>query len=237
MATVLKPGGDARRPHTQSLYDMRDFAIEGRKMLSYARAESDRIIAEARQQAEQMKRGGYERGFAEGKDAGYQQGYPEGFEKATAVALEEFSKKRATAVRTCEQTVEQIEAQKHEMFRQAERDVLELAVAIARKLTKTVTRFDRDAAVENLKVVLTRTGRKTHMTIRVNPEDLSAVRFFATELYKQWKQSEHLTVVDDSSVAPGGCRVEYGQGIVDAGIDGQLERISTLLLGSKQEKD
>ena len=44
-------------------------------------------------------------------------------------------------------------------------------------------------------------------------------------LATQWPALEHVELVDDEAIAPGGCRVTTAAGEVDAQIDTQLDRI------------
>ena len=46
----------------------------------------------------------------------------------------------------------------------------------------------------------------------------------------EFRGLEHVHLVDDASVTPGGCVVTSGQGVIDAQIDTQLRRIVELLV-------
>jgi len=156
--------------------------------------------------------------WAERVAAARQQGYQDGYRDGLA-ALEEA--RRQFALQTSQQfarVVESFEEQTAALDERIATAVTGIALQLARQVVRTELRVN-DAAV--LPVVndavnaLLMTAR--HVQIRLHPADITAIADGAHELL----QSRQARLVPDSSITPGGCRVESDLGRVDASIEGR----------------
>ena len=71
---------------------------------------------------------------------------------------------------------------------------------------------------------------KTKVIIRVNPDDLEAVRRHRNDWLESLESIDHLLIEAEPTVARGGCVVETPIGDVDAQIEERLKRLRTALL-------
>jgi len=213
-------------------FDMTDHLAEARRMVEAARQEGRRIVAEAHQQSHQIKeraaqegyQQGHEKGLAEGRAAGHQQGLTE--------ATDRFQCEQASLIDSVTSVIEAFEKQKRELLILANHDLLRLAVTLAEKIVHRLGRIDRQVAVANVEQVLRLIATRTDLAIRVHPLDAETLRRFAGSLSERADTWQHVTVIEDDSLAPGGAVVVASGGMeVDARLETQLEQITRLLLG------
>ena len=116
----------------------------------------------------------------------------------------------------------------------ARTDAIRLAIAIARRVVKRVTALPEVAsavAVDNAAEALEIVGRQTDVALHVNPADFDAITAFAAGLVESGRESRHVRLVADPSVAPGGCLLTTAEGRVDASLEKQVDRIAEWLVG------
>ncbi len=232
MSTVIKAGQGGDILQRLSTVDLADHLAEARAVIEEAGCRADRIVAQARTDAqralaEAKKSGyqvGYERGHAEGITAGQQDGRQE--------AIERFNTEQDNLVSMMKQALAEIDASKEELRVAAERDVLDFAALVARRLTFAIGRLHHESAQANLRRAIQLVESKTDVTIRVHPDDLASIETFAASLLEQVGASRAVNVVPDDSAAPGGCKVESGRTGIDATLEAQVDEMTSLLLGA-----
>jgi flagellar assembly protein FliH len=158
--------------------------------------------------------------FAELEREAFTKGYAQG-ERAGAEAA---AHRGEAALRRLAQTLDELAGLRGELLQKTERQVVELAMAIAGRVLRRELSIDRELLIAMAHVALERLGENTSATIRLNPEDYAAIG-------AQAHVSEHdvVRVVADPLVSPGGCLVQSDFGLIDAGIDAQLGEMAAAL--------
>ena len=109
--------------------------------------------------------------------------------------------------------------------------MVQLALAVARRVVHREISLDRDLLVAMARVALDRLGENVQVIVRLNPDDFDAT---AASRAAQWTGT-NVSVVADSRVGRGGCRIESDLGVLDAGADAQIQEIARALLGDAAE--
>ncbi len=236
MPTVIK-AGEARQASGRAgrvgvrAFQLNDVLHEAMQTVASARQEAAGLVEQARKEVDgirkKSRKEGYEAGFAEGRKAGAEAGRREAFE----AARKEFADQQASLVATCRQTIDEINGKRADWWAAARHDLVELAVAIARRVARCVGQRERDAVVKNLEEAIGLAGQRSEVTIQVNPADAEAARAFAQDLLSRQESWKHVPVVECADVAPGGCRIQWSGGSVDATLETQLDRIARELSG------
>ena len=130
-------------------------------------------------------------------------------------------------LRRLTETLEELTTLREQMIHETERQMVQLALAIARRVVHREVSLDQDLLIAMARVALDRLGESAQVTVRLSPEDFEAT---AAVRAAQWTGT-HVTVVADARVGRGGCRVESEFGAMDAGVDGQIHEIARALLG------
>jgi flagellar assembly protein FliH len=232
LSTVIKAGEEAHLLRRLSTVDLADHLAEARAVMDDARRRATRIVAEAEAKARQLGAAANEAGREAGHREGYAVGEEVGRKAAFDEAMEEFRKQHAEVVTAMQAATEEINARKQDLLIAAEHDVLEFAMAIARKLTFAVGDVRREAAVENLRESLRIVGGKSNVTVYANPKDVETLGTVAAGLAELTHAAAAVRIVPDESIGAGGCRVETDRTEVDATLETQLDSIVAVLTGS-----
>lgn len=228
MSKILRP---EEVPLAVASFNLADFEAEGQEIVRRAREEAERLLAGARTGAaevsEEARKSGLEAGRTEGLEAGRTQGHAEGLERGLAEAAE----KTATLNETLKSMVEDLGVRRAVLVKEAERDLLGLALGVAGRILRRELQFDNEAAARAVVEAMALVADRTRVTVSVNPADLAAVEAARADLTRTFTDAKDIGMVADESVERGGCRLTTEGGAVDMQVATQLERIERLLLG------
>lgn len=214
--------------------DLGDIAAQGEKLKAQAQREAERIVAEARAErarlvegaAEEGRRAGFAQGVAEGRAEGERQGR----EAAAAEAAAQLESVQAGF----EGALGAFEAAREGMLREARADLLQLAMAIARRITRRMIEVDAEAAARQLEAALEHVAAGSSLVIEVSAREREAALAAIPAIGARaggGAGSAHVEVVSREDLAPGDVVVRArGGGEVDARIEAQLERLAAQLV-------
>jgi flagellar assembly protein FliH len=168
------------------------------------------LMAEHRERLAALEREAFTKGYAQGERAG----------------LEAGGKRAEAMLRRIGQTIEELGGLRQTLIQQTEREMVQLALTLARRVVHREVTLDPDLAGALAHVALDRLGTNTPATIRLNPEDYTVV----AQDSARWG-GQTVTVVPDPSISRGGCLVESAYGSVDATIERQFDELSRALFG------
>jgi flagellar assembly protein FliH len=157
-----------------------------------------------------IERDAFAQGFAQGERAGAE---------ASAVQAEAMLRRMA-------QTIEEIAGLRRRIARDTEQQMVQLALTVARRIIQREVAIDRELMMAIARVAIDRVGDAAQITVRLNPEDHAAITAAQSD---SWPGA-HVTLVADSRLPRGGCRVESELGHVDAGVEAQLQEMTQALL-------
>jgi len=150
-----------------------------------------------------------------------------GHAQGERAGAEAAARRAEPMLRRLAQTLDEVSAVRAEMVRQTERQIVELTLAVARRVLHREVSLDRDLLVAMARVALERLGDTGLVTVRLHPDDHAATLAVSAS---HWAGT-NVTVVGDASVPRGGCRIDSDFGMLDAGIDAQIRELGRALLG------
>ncbi len=156
--------------------------------------------------------------------------FAKGFAQGERVGIEAASERTDAMLRRLTQTLDELMALRTQMIRQTERQMVQLAIAVARRIVHREVTLDQDLILAMARVALDRLDEAAHVTVRLHPEEFEAT---ATTRASKWTSS-HVTVVADPRVGRGGCRVESEFGTIEASVDAQIQEVARALLGDEE---
>jgi len=168
-------------------------------------------LAEAQAATSAAEQAAYERGHAEGRASAEQ-------DVNTRIEAELAPMRQQLA-----DTLEEVSGLRAQLFRQHEREIIELAVAIARKIVQREVTVDREIVLAIAKVALARLSDHTAATIHVHPFDYQYL-INNKGAFLTAKQGT-VDIIEDRSITRGGCLIETDVGQVDARIEEQFREI------------
>lgn len=203
--------------------------------------EEEEIKPPTAEEIEEIRRAAHEEGFAigheEGKSAGLEEGQKEGFEagqkegyeKGLAEGLEEG---REIIRQQMEQWQGLNETLQHPLSMvevELEKELMQLAVSLARSVIKTETKLNENVIFEALKSGLKVLPiRENSYQIHLHPEDLKLVKMHFSE---QEIEQHNWILVESLSTTQGGCEIITENNAVDLSLERRVrEVIDTFLL-------
>jgi flagellar assembly protein FliH len=159
-----------------------------------------------------LEREAFGKGYAQGEQAG----------------AEAASQRGEAMLHRLTETLNELTHVRADMIRQTEKQMVHLALAIARRILQREVSLDPDLLLAMARVALERLGESARVTVRLHPEDYAAagaarVTDFTTST---------VTIVSDARLSRGACRVESDMGLLDVGIDAQLLEVGRALIGT-----
>jgi flagellar assembly protein FliH len=168
-------------------------------------------LAEQQARLAALEREAFTKGYAQGERAG----------------LEAGAKRAEAMLRRVAQTLEELSTLRDAVVRQSEQELVQLAVAIARRILQREVALDPQLIGALAHVALERVGPATPAVIRLHPEDYAVV---SAQQSADWA-GRQVQVLPDPSVSRGGCLVESEFGYIDASVDAQVAEIARVVLG------
>jgi flagellar assembly protein FliH len=156
-----------------------------------------------------LERDAFVKGYAEGERAG----------------LEAGSTRAEAMLRRLAGTLDELGGLRAAMLRHAERQVVALALTIARRILRREVSLDHDFVLAMVRVALDKFEQGTPATIRLHPDDLLRVGQALTD----GTAGSNVRVVPDGALSRGGCIVESDIGFIDASLDTQFDQVAQAL--------
>jgi len=195
-----------------------------RELLDKAQKQAQTIITAARQEVARLEEEA-ERDRASRIALACEQGFNEGMAEARKVAEAEKNRILADA----RLVLEQARAKRGEVMQESEQELVELALAIARKVIDLKLEEERKLIVNIARQALARAAQSREITLRVNPDDYDEVISAQGNLdIPVWQKVD---IEADPAVEAGGCVIDTGSGLINAQIDRQMAEIREALLG------
>ena len=156
----------------------------------------------------------------------YQRGFADGRKKGTIEAENIWhalgEKKIELLLISLQEVLLQLNNIRKETHQEIEKEVVELALAIARKVICQEVAFDRDIVVCVAREALAKVEDPGRIKIKMSPSDLQFINETQSQLSSLVENFENVTLEATESIQSGGCIIETDLGEIDARIEKQL---------------
>jgi flagellar assembly protein FliH len=157
----------------------------------------------------QIEKSAYETGFRQGEKAG--------------MAIAE--KKIEASLRRYAEAVVEIGKLRKELYHQVEREVVKLAVEVAKKIVHREIQVDREIIQTLVKVALGHVAEKSAVTIHLHPVDYNYILEHRAELSSGAEDGREVVLLADKSIDRGGCLIQTECGDIDARIEEEFREV------------
>ncbi|NLI79157.1 MAG: hypothetical protein GX442_22280, partial [Candidatus Riflebacteria bacterium] len=206
---------------------------ETKKQLEMARKSAETIMSTARTEAEAIRKGvtleletvkqkAYKEGFSLGEEKGIAAG-----EKA---GLEESRLDWQALMQETELLVTELQTSRMGLLKAAEEEMVRLVIAFAKRILKTEPLVRPEIILHNIDAALNKVSEVDKIVIRINLKDKTMTEAHKQEFMRRLATVAELRIVEDSSLAPGGVKVETGVGTIDASIETQAQELEAQIL-------
>lgn len=121
--------------------------------------------------------------------------------------------------------IEGIEKARVEIYENIEADVVEMALAIAKKIIYEAAERERGIVVAAAQESIRKASDREMIRIKINPVDHEILNKRKTELLHCFDGIKSILFEEDDSIQPGGCLIETNQGDIDARLESQVRVI------------
>jgi flagellar assembly protein FliH len=150
-----------------------------------------------------------------------QQAFAAGSRKGEAAGQEQAAARLDPVVEQFARTVNELVHIRRKLRRDAEQDVVKLALAIGRRILHREMSLDPEAILGVVKAAIEKLEGREVDCVRVNPEDAEIIK----KHLDQPGRPGHIEVVADNRLGRGAAIFETARGKLDASVDTQLEEI------------
>ena len=162
-------------------------------------------LAEVEQETRQREQEAYESGVREGRTVG----------------AEEAAERLEPVLERLSRSVEEILGQRRRFRREAEEDVVKLALTIGRRVLHRELSVDPEALLGVVKAALKRLEVREINRLRVHPADVASIR----KHFEQVGRLEQIEVHGDPALERGAVLFDTARGHLDASLETQLQEI------------
>lgn len=224
-------------PPTLAAFSMADIEAQAKAILLRAQQQADQLLAAAQAEGESLKQQMAAQGHAEGKLAGTAQGREEGKKAGEAAAINENKAKLTQLIVALSKAATQLDASRRKLEAEAQNEVVNLAIAVARKVAKNLGESEPAVLEANINDAMKFVIARADVRIALNPAQRHLFVDLLPRIKAAWPTLEHATIVEDPAIVPGGCKLLTRGGEVDADLDHQIDRIARELLGNSETTD
>lgn len=185
-----------------------------------AEKERDRILEDAKKAVDRLEaqtKTNLASWEAQARKEGFQKGFDEGYGEGKAEVTRLIERIHTITQRLIEKRSDVIEG--------AETQVIQLVLLIAQKVVKVISENQRSVVINNVLQALRKLRTRGDVVIRVNLNDLKLTSDNVKDFLRQVENVKSISVVEDSTIEPGGCLIETDFGQIDARISSQLREI------------
>ena len=165
----------------------------------------------------QLNEQAYQRGFTDGRKKGLIDA------ENTWHALGE--KKIEPLLISLKEGLSQLNNIRHETYRKIEKELVELALAIARQVICKEITIDKEIVVCVAREALAKVEDPGRIKIKMSPSDLQFINETRFQLSNLVENFDTVTLEATESIQSGGCIIETDLGEIDARIEKQLQAV------------
>jgi len=227
---VMKSHLSSAARQSAIVMDLSDLESQAARILTDAKAQGQDVLkhacAQATQQSDSIREAARQAGHAEGYAAGLAEGQKQGHDAAFAQAQAAL----ADLTARWSQTLDIFQQNLPTHLADARLDLVRLAVAIATRVTRQEALRNSGVIEDTLDTALKLVTAGRSVSVHVHPDEANTVEAYLPELLAKLRSIPEIQLQPDNAITPGGCRVHYGSGHVDATLETQIQRIADELL-------
>lgn len=149
--------------------------------------------------------------------------FEEGYRKGEKAGKEIAEKKIDEVMKRYAEAIFEIGKLKPLLYAQVEREVVKLAIEVAKKIVHGEIQADRDIIQTLVRVALSHVAEKSAVTVHVNPIDHSYLLEQRVELSQT--EGRDIALLADKSIERGGCLIKTECGDIDARIEEKFREV------------
>lgn len=151
--------------------------------------------------------------------------YESGLRQGEKAGMELAEKKIEAMMARYAQSIAELTRLRSVLYARAEKDVVQLALEVARKIVHREIRADREIIQTLVKVALGHVAVKSPVTIRLHPDDYDYLVAHRSRLAPDGGEEREIVLQADAAIERGGCLIQTEAGDVDARIEEEFREV------------
>lgn len=193
-----------------------------------AKAEAEAIKKAAKLEVESVRDKAYKEGYSLGEEKGIASGEKQG--------LHEASLDWQSLMQETEALINELQTSRMGILKSSEEEMLKLVIAFARTVLKVEPVAQPEIVLKNIDQALNRVSEVDKIVLRINIRDKSMCQAHKDQFMARLGSVSELRIIEDSTLAPGGIKIETGVGTIDATIESQARELERALLEKLRKK-
>ena len=165
----------------------------------------------------QLNEQAYQRGFADGWEQSRIEGENSWYEQ-TEIKIQPL-------LTSLQNMLDQLNNLRKATYQEIEKEVVELALTIARQVICQEIRIDKEIVVCVAREALAKVEDPSKIKIKMNPSDLQFIKETRTQLSTMIENIDNVSLEAAENIQSGGCIIETDLGEIDARIEKQLQAV------------
>jgi flagellar assembly protein FliH len=211
-STVIKAAGP-HRPSDALPFRFDEMERHASGYLDTVRAAASKIVSQARQEAETIRKNAQ------------RDGQQAALEAARRILESDIARQLDSLLPAVRNAIDGLVQARADCLRAWERNVVHLAAAIAARVVRRELSCQPEIPIVLVQEALELATGNPQLTVRLNPDDHAALGSHVTALAAEIARQATTQIVADPAITPGGCRIDTQFGSIDQQIEAQLARI------------
>jgi flagellar assembly protein FliH len=221
-----------RELESSAPFNLEDLRRQCDAYVGQARSHGTELIAQAAEQADDIRRRAFEEGRTAGKQAGIAAAQNLIESRARELAAEQIRDRLETVLPALDRVIEALDIERERWLTDWEGTAVRLSAIMAEKLVRRELSLHPELTVEVVREALQLAAGRPQITVRLHPLDLAQLEENGPDIVERLSRLGETALTPDESLSRGGCLIETRQGVIDARIETQLSRIVEELLTS-----
>ncbi|MBF0545821.1 MAG: hypothetical protein HQM08_15365 [Candidatus Riflebacteria bacterium] len=191
-------------------------------LISSSQAEAGTIKKSIQVEYEDTKKKAYKEGYALGEEKGVQEGEKQG--------LHEGKLEWQGLIQETEALINELQTSRMGILKSSQEEMLKLVISFAKRVIKVEVKAQPEVILQNIDEAINKISSVDKIVLKINLRDKSLAEERKQDFLSRLSGVSELTIVEDSSLSPGGVKIETGVGTVDATIETQAEELEKALI-------
>ncbi|MBI9087740.1 MAG: hypothetical protein JEZ12_00825 [Desulfobacterium sp.] len=237
-APLYEDSGKADEPEPHVPAEPQPGKIEDTFEADTRDAELDQIIEQAKKEGydqgfDQGQKDGYDKGFdqglkegeQQGREKGEQEGYETGSEQGEAAARALGDEKASVLISSLETILVKTEGTWENLVKRYEGKMISLVSRIAEKVVQAKVKVDKGVVRESIISALEVLPEPEEIVLHVSEEDYEYIEMIKEDFFERIKSLTSISVVANSGVNRGGCKIESATARVETDVETRLQAV------------
>jgi flagellar assembly protein FliH len=215
-------------------FQFEDVRMMAAKILKRAAEQAKHKLDAAGVQAVDIEKSAYDDGYKKGYDEGFPKAEKDGYAAGEKAAREAFEQKTKTLAPALAGLLNLLEENKLRLQAEAEADLLNLSLAVARRLVRRELSANPDIIRSTLREAIALATDRTDLVVCAHPEDVAVMEEELPQIRRAFTDLGKVNLVPDETLARGGLLIRGRENEVDMRLEKQLEAIESALLAGER---